>query len=149
MTYMTSSALLSQGGFYVSSAAASGAITATAFLIHGGTTTALDLKDFTHTSPGRLTYTGAVTKKFEIISAIAFTSSQSNQIVRFRVAKNGTTVAASEIARKLGTGTDLGALPLVFEVELVTNDYIEIFCTLDASSSDTITANNMVCVIKG
>jgi len=147
-TYLTSSGLLSEGGFYISSAAASGAITATAYIIHGGTTTALGLKDFTHATPGRLTYIGSMTKKFNIICSVDFTSSQSNQIARFRVAKGGTPDAASEIGRKLGTGTDLGALAIVHEIELATNEYVEIHLTLDVSSSDTITVNNMVCVAE-
>lgn len=146
-TYITSEAILSYGGFYVSSATASAAITATTYLILAGTTTALALNHFTHASPNRLTYTGVSTKVFEIICSISFTSSQSNQIARFRVAKNGTPDANSEVARKLGTGTDIGALALVDEISLATNDYLEIYATLDVSSSDTITADKMVCLI--
>ncbi len=146
-TYITSEAILSYGGFYVSSAAASANITQTVYLILGGTTTALALNHFTHASPNRLTYTGVSTKIFEIICSISFTSSQSNQIARFRVAKNGTSDANSEVARKLGTGTDIGALALIDEISLATNDYLEVYATLDVSSTDTITADKMVCLI--
>ena len=146
-TYITSEDILSYGGFYVSSAAASAAITQTVYVILGGTTTAFALNHFTHTSPNRLTYTGVSTKVFDLICSISFTSSQSNQIARFRVAKGGTADANSEVARKLGTGTDLGALPLVHEISLATDEYIEIYATLDVSSSDTITADKMVCLI--
>ncbi len=146
-TYITSEAILSYGGFYVSSAAATGNITATTYLILGGTTTAFALNHFTHASPNRLTYTGASTKVFDLICSISFTSSQSNEIARFRVAKNGTADATSEVARKLGTGSDIGALALVHEISLATNDYLEIFATLDASTTDTITADKMVCLI--
>ena len=146
-TYITSEAILSYGGFYVSSAAASAAITQTVYLILGGTTTAFALNHFTHASPNRLTYTGTSTKVFDVVCSISFTSSQSNEIARFRVAKNGTADANSEVARKLGTGTDIGALALVHEISLATSDYIEIYATLDASSTDTITADKMVCLI--
>ena len=146
-TYITSEAILSYGGFYVSSAAASANITQTVYLILGGTTTAFALNHFTHTSPNRLTYTGTSTKVFDVVCSISFTSSQSNQIARFRVAKGGTSDPNSEVARKLGTGTDIGALALVHEISLATNNYIEIFATLDVSSTDTITADKMVCLI--
>ncbi len=146
-TYITSEAILSYGGFYVSSAAASGAITQTVYLKLGGTTTALALNHFTHTSPGRLTYTGTSTKVFDVVCSISFTSTQSNEIVRFRVAKGGTSDANSEVARKLGTGTDLGALALVDEISLANNEFIEIFTTLDVSTTDTVTADKMVCLI--
>lgn len=146
-TYITSEAILSYGGFYVSSAAASGQITATTYLILGGTTTALDLNHFTHTSPNRLTYTGTSTKVFDIVCSISFTSSQSNQIARFRIAKNGTAEADSEQATKLSTGTDLGSLTVIDEIALATNDYLEVYATLDVSTTDTITADKMVCLI--
>ncbi len=146
-TYITSEAILSYGGFYVSSAAATGNITAATYVLLGGTTTAFALNHFTHATPNRLTYTGTSTKVFDVVCSISFTSSQSNEIARFRVAKNGTADPNSEVGRKLGTGTDLGALALVHEISLATNDYIEIFATLDVSTTDTITANKMVCLI--
>lgn len=147
MTYITEAALASSGGCYVSSSAASAAITAETYIILAGTTTTLTLKNFTHTSPGRLTYTGIETLRFIVNVALSFISTQSNELARFRFAKNGTTLAGSQINRKLGTGSDEGALSIAYELELATNDYIEVYCTLAASTSDTITANTMVMVV--
>ena len=75
---------------------------------------------------------------------MSFISSQSNEIARFRLKEGGDTeLAGSQINRKLGTGADEGALAMSYEIELSTNDYLEVFCTLAVSSSDTITVNTM------
>ena len=132
---------------YVSSASASNAITATAYLNVLANATITDAgqtgSEWTvDNTSKRLTYTGTATRKFFAIFSIGMISSQSNQIARFRIAKNGTTAAATEIPRKLGTGADVGALACQGTFSLATNDYIELHATLDASSSDTITVNN-------
>lgn len=137
----------SSAGFYVTSAAASDAITATTYLnalsnatvADGGETTS----DWTiDTANGRTTYTGTDTIRVTVIATISATSSQSNEVVRFRMAKNGTTIAKTEQSRKIGTGTDVGALALSAIIEVAENDYIELHTTLDTSTSDTVTVEN-------
>ena len=59
------------------------------------------------------------------------------------VAKNGTYDTSSGVFRKLGTGADTGAMQLQQIVSLATNDYVEVYVDLAASSSDTITAETM------
>lgn len=130
--------------------AASDAITATTYLKIAGTTTAGEAStDFTvtTTSGGRITYDGATTKKFKVTVTFSMTSTQSNEVSRFRLATAGdaTTAAAqkTEIQRKLGTGSDSGAAAISGIFELATNGYVELWCTLDASTADTITVESM------
>ena len=138
---------------YISSAAASAAVTQTVYLnvlanatiADAGFTSANFTVDDTNK---RWTYTGTETRIFKVTGSFSMTSSQSNEILRFRLAENGTTAADTEIARMLGTGTDLGAAAIQGIFELATDDYIELWATLDASSSDTITVNNLNITIE-
>jgi hypothetical protein len=132
------------GSAYVSSSSASNAITATVYLNVLANATIADAGDtgsnFTVDNTNkRVTYTGTATRKMHVIISFSMTSSQSTEICRFRLAKNGTTIAATEIERKIGTGSDVGAAAVSGIVSMATNDYIEMFGTLDTSTSDTIT----------
>jgi len=130
------------GGMYVSTPAASAAITPLTYVKLGGTTTALALHGFTHSS-GRLTYSSSESKDFRVFVTLSVTSSAGNANSFYKVAKNGVVIDSSKITRKIGAGSDTGALAIMAEVNLVTGDYIEIFCD-HATSSATITAENMI-----
>lgn len=60
----------------------------------------------------------------------------------FRIAKNGTTLAGSQIRRKIGTGADVASLGLGYIVELAPTDYVEVFVSCDTSNTE-ITASDM------
>ena len=131
---------------YVSSASASASITSGTYVNvlanstiadEGGTGADWTIDD----TNKRITYIGTNNVNVYVTCSVSMTSSTSNQVASFRVAKNGTTVAASQIDRKIGTGSDVGALSIthIFE-DLSTNDYIELWATLD-TSSQTITPN--------
>ena len=109
----------------------------------GGSTTANLLEGFTHTSSNRLTYTGTETKTFKIAAVVSVTHSTNNTNITFYIAKNGTIITASKVLRKVGTGGDVGATPLLWIENLATNDYIEIFSDADSSGTTTISAGVM------
>jgi hypothetical protein len=136
---------------YVATPAASAAITATTYLNVLSNATIADSaagSDFTvDLANRRITYTGAATKDFVASCTLTFVSSISNEVARFRLAENGTTNAETEIARKLGTGADVGTAYLQGVFTLATNDYIELWATLDASAADTITVENMTFIV--
>jgi len=94
-----------------------------------GGTAAIDLVDFTHTSPGRLTYTGASTEKFVITATLSMTHSVNNTLCSFFVAINGVggLAAGSQIDRKIGTGADAGNVVIRWIASLSTGDFIEIY----------------------
>ena len=141
----------SVGEAYVSVAAASNAITSTVYLNVLANATLADKavgNDFTLDLVNRrLVYTGAATKNFLAIACLSFVSSASNEVARFRLAENGTSDPATEISRKIGTGTDQGALAVQGVFELATNDYIELHGTLDVSAADTLTCGTANIVI--
>lgn len=110
-----------------------------------GATAAGELLNFTHTSPGRLTYTGAATKKFHIDAAITAEADTINTNSYFYLAKNGTTLAKSQIRRLISTATDQGAMPLTAVIELATSDYIEVFCDADKTAELAVDFMNLNC----
>ncbi len=100
-----------------------------------GTTTAGDaLHHFTHAA-NRLTYTGAPNEEFIVNIALSLTAAQNNQELAFHIAKNGSVIAASEIHRKAAVGGDIGAASVMVEIDMATNDYVELW--VENKSSDT------------
>jgi hypothetical protein len=88
----------------------------------------------------RVTYnSGMPTRVYRVTGSIGMTSSKSNEIAYFRLAKNGTTDADTTQERKIGTGSDVGALAIQGMFSLAPTDYIELHTTLGASTSDTVT----------
>lgn len=131
----------------INGSTASAAITAGTPVKIGGTVAEAaagsNLFTVTTTSGGRLTYNGADTRVFHIQASIAFTSTQSNEIALFYFFRSGTELTNTQKRRKLGTGSDLGSISLDHIVTLSSGQYIEIFCDLAASSSNTITAGDV------
>ena len=119
--------------YYVSSSAETTIVTQSVYVKVAGTTTQVSARGFTH-SNNRATYTGTPDIHVFITASVSMTAAGTNVITAWRAAKNGTTIASSEVQRKVGTGTDIGALFIAAEADLSTNDYIEIFC---ANESDT------------
>lgn len=129
------------GALFVSSASAT-AITAGTFVKIAGTTTAGELQDFTHTT-GRLTYAATPTRIFRVEVTVSTTSDTNNIVITLRLAKNGTTVAASEQDRKIGTGADIGNMTASWLVSLANTDFVEPFADIDTGSAN-ITATHLV-----
>lgn len=131
--------------------AASGTITPATPVKIGGTVAAGSFNrgfTTTTTSGGRLTYDGIATKKFHVHVSLSATTTENTSIMSFFVAEGGTPIAASEIQRYASTGADVGAVSLDAIVELATDEYIEIYCDLDAvTGTDTITVEQMTVTI--
>lgn len=97
--------------------------------------------NFTHAN-NKLTYTGTVAKFFRVsVSPLSMISASNNVIVAFLIAKNGTTVGYP-MTRKIGTGSDVGAGSLSFDVELAENDFVELYVTNETSAT-TVTVEDM------
>ena len=141
-------ALRAFGFAYVATPGATSVVTGGTYYLVAGTFAAGTLEQFTH-SGGRLTYTGnGGGRLFSVDVSVSMTSSN-NLITHWRVAKNGTTIASSEQMRKVATGTDVGNSSIHAEVELVENDYIEMFCTSDVGQDAvSITAELMTVTVS-
>ncbi len=90
----------------------------------------------------RLKYTGAPARHVVISVSMAITTASNNQVIGFKLAKNGTVIDSSISRRKIGTGTDVGNIMLLAHADLVTGDYLEVFVTNETSAS-AITVENM------
>ena len=99
----------------------------------GASTELLEL-GFTHTSPGRLTYSGIGSERFVIAANLSMTHSGSNVTASFYIAINGTIATGSRIDRKIGSGTDAGALALRWVTVLAPNDFIEVFASVPSGT---------------
>lgn len=85
---------------------------------------------------GRLRYTGTVDAVAHIALSMSFTSASNNQVIHMRVAKNGTTLAASEIQRKTGAAGDVGSSALHAFTTMSTNDYLSLFVRNSTAATD-------------
>jgi len=89
---------------------------------------------------GRVTNTGA-TRTFAITySASATTASGNNQHIMFRLAKNGTTISYSETDTVTisGPNSKASSVSNTVLVQLLANDYIEIWCTNNTSTNAVV-----------
>lgn len=87
---------------------------------------------------GRLTYTGTAEVTCHIALSLSMTSASSNQVLHFRIGKSGTTDAASEIQRKVGTGTDVGALAMHLITNMTNGQYLSLWVR-NATGANNIT----------
>lgn len=91
-------------------------------------------------------YTGAKSIVAEFQATFGMITSSNNMVVKFIIYKNGVEVPGFKIPRKVGTGADVGALGLIGTLDMVTNDYLEIFVETDVAGS--VTLFNMNAIIK-
>lgn len=85
---------------------------------------------------GQLRYTGAATRFAAVFVATSFTTASNNQVISIGVAKNGTMIAASEIDRKTGTGSDVGSAATFAFVTVSTNDYLTLVVRNQTSATN-------------
>lgn len=107
--------------------------------------TSAHLYNFTH-DDGRLTYTGTPTIHIIISVTLAVESGEVAQETNFRIAKDGTTIAATNMPITF-TALDFAAnTPLKWLDEVATNSYYEIFGTSD-TDADEFDINTLVFTI--
>ena len=132
----------SRGSMYIDSTAETVIVTTDVPVkINATSYTAENLVEFTESVDGRLRYDGLFTRVFDVSMAISMTGG-SNDVYSIYVAKNGSIIASTRQQRKLGTGSDVGAMGVVGSVSLDTNDYVEIFIE-NNTATDNVTAENM------
>lgn len=86
---------------------------------------------------GVITYTGTPDIEVKISASMSMTTVANNITATFYFAKNDTVDTKSAITRKIGTGTDEGAVPNEHVFTLSTGDTIELY--VDVSASTTLT----------
>ena len=75
---------------------------------------------------GQLRYIGPANRIVFIPVTISMTGASNNQVVELAVAKNGIVIESSRVKRKVGTGADVGALPLHAAASVSTGDYFDV-----------------------
>jgi hypothetical protein len=122
------------------------ASTATPVLVAGTWTVDLST-NATCTTAGRITYTGATTQILTINAALSLDpASGSNQNIQVYLYKNGSAIAGSRIESKINNSEHL-AVPLVYQISMATNDYIEIYVQ-NSTATNNITVSRAVLSIN-
>lgn len=114
---------VAHGSTYISTTTTTSVDQTPTFTKIAGTYTPGELNGFTH-SAGVLTYTGSLTKKFLVTASISADATVADTYY-FRIAKDGTSIAASQMTRAVGSA-DIGSISLSWVVELATNATIEV-----------------------
>lgn len=123
------------GSMYVSAEAATSIAVAGTYVKAAGTTLAITLNDFDMPASNRLRYIGAGTLLCVVEASVSMKAGANNIESAWRFAKNGTTIEHSQVDRRVGVGADIGALVVVGEVTLTTNDYVELWVTNETSTA--------------
>jgi hypothetical protein len=145
MTQTAFSAVKPSAKIYISTAAATSGLGVT-FIKVPGTYTPDGLDRFSH-SAGVLTYTGDETRTFNVNVVLSCSPASAGVVLAFRVAKNGTSRASTEIRRQLSTGNDIGAVALVDRVSLAKNETLEIQVSR-VSGAGELTVDHMAVVVS-
>lgn len=123
------------GCMYVSSAAATTIAVAGTFVKAAGTTTLALGSDFDMPADNRIRYTGVPTRRFIVQAGISMTTAGTNVVLGMKFAKNGVVDDITEMQRKVGTGSDIGAATPLGMFSLATNDYLEMWVTNETNTS--------------
>jgi len=99
-------------------------------------TTAIDEHQFTVSTNNRYTHNGTEKKGFKVLYTLTATCANNIVIIGFKVAINGVVQDGSRIHRKMGTGTDEGAIALLWEMELEPGQYVELWATNFGGTGD-------------
>lgn len=105
-------------------------------VIVGATWAQQDMHRFTHTISGRWTYTGKGTN-VDITASISADIVTGTDNVTFFLYKDGVQITNSAITREFTAG-NIGNMSLIWNLQLETNDYIELWVQNDDTAVDVI-----------
>ena len=120
---------------------------ATSFVDINATTFALSSSalNWAMATDGQLDYTGTPAR-LAVVTATFSMTGNTNDVLHFAIAKNGTAITSTTVQRKLGTGSDVGAASATGIISIVNGDYITLQCkntSWTASETVTIEALNL------
>ena len=97
-------------------------------------TTAGDLANFTHNGIGRLTYKGSNPKTFKVTATVSATSDTDARLLSAMIYKSGVAVTSTQIDNYIVTGANAVTLQVQGLIELVADDYIEIYAAVNTAT---------------
>ena len=115
------------GVSYISTSGATTIATVNVPIKVAGTTTAGELEGFTHTTPGKLTYTGIETAVFKATIHAVIDPAAHPAALLIGIGVNGVQDAASLLGLNVAAHTVPTSFNTTCLVELETDDYVEIF----------------------
>lgn len=125
----------------------SGNTTATTISVAGtpvltaGTWTAGSTDNFTASTGGRLTYTGAETLDMTIDASITFRSASANEVdAAVTLYKNGSAASTSKRITSC-SGSVQGSVSMPYHIEMAQNDYLELFVS-NEDTTDNLTVTS-------
>ena len=141
----------SHGAFVSNVPAATTIAVAGTYVKAAGTTTfdaSPDDFDDDSSTDNRVKYTGTPTRHAIIDLSASFTCASSNQVIGFKIAKNGTVIDGSVERQKIATGADIASVAISAHVDLDTGDYIELWVT-NETTTGAVTVEEMHCMVTG
>ena len=105
------------------------------------------LHEFTH-DDGRLTYTTDAEISMTIAASVSVESGEVTQEVQLRIAKNGTTIAGTNMQVEFTAVNGNASVSLFWMLDMDQNDYIEVWGTSDTSGDDVIINNLTMGITK-
>ncbi len=130
------------GNVYIKTPALTNIVTVNVPVKIAGTTTSTGLFRVTSPSNNRLTYTGAKTEEFQVICSVTATALSNNKSFSVHIFKNGIRLPQSTQSLKLPSGVAAGSITLSCIVNLVPNDYVEVWVENNSDNTD-ITFENL------
>jgi hypothetical protein len=130
---------------YISAAAETTIVSAGVYVKAAGTTafsSSPTPHNFNGPEDNRLRYLGSSPRVVCVDGTVSMTSAASNITLQIAFAKNGVVVPETQVRRRIGTGSDVGAMPITGMFELDTNDYVELWIS-NATNNGNITVETM------
>ncbi len=117
------------------------AVAGTYYKAQGVTETGGFLSDFTHQSPGTLTYVGKLPRFFRVSATASLAAGSNNVTLGMRIAKNGRTEECSTQTVRKGNGPDVVSVSAQSVILARQNDHFEVWLTTD-DAGGTVTAEH-------
>ena len=123
------------GSLYVTTPTATTIITPGTFVKAAGTTTIVSgAHRVDMPSNNRLRYTGVPTVHIHLVANLSVSCASDNQLLSFDIYKNGVNVDHSQMEHKIGTGADVQIMAIHADMDMATNDYVELWTTNQTST---------------
>lgn len=141
-------AKLSFGSCYFSTPAATANTIGTPIKA-AGTTTAMQLADFTMPADNRLTYTGDTTRVFEVMFTGSVTKAAGGTtLAEFSLRKDGAVITGADVSCQI-PASDEGAFAVSCQVSIAPNSYVELWTETDTNDDLTIEAGVLSVKVLG
>ena len=115
-----------------------------------GTTTDMQMGDFSSTGNNRLVYGGATTRVFEVTFCGSVTKGGGGSTASsYYIYKNGTLVTGASVGRTIANAADEGAFAVMCHVSLANTDYVELWVETDTGDDLTIQAGVLSARVLG